>query len=629
MKTSIKLALGTVLWAAMFLQPAGALAQGTAFTYQGRLDAGGAPANGIYDLRFAIYDAASAGVMQGGPVTNAATGVSNGLFTVTLDFGAGVFTGPARWLDIGVRTNAGSAFATLSPRQKLTPMPYAIQSANATAAGSLTGTLPATQLTGTLPLAQLPPAVVTNNATSVALRGAFSGNGAGLTNLNASALASGAVPAAALGNAWKTTGNAGANPTNGAFLGTTDNLPLELKVKSLRVLRLEHATNSAVGYSPNLVGGHPENVVSNGLAGAVIGGGGFAGAPNIAGGHFATVPGGAGNVASGYASTAMGNFTTASGHFSTAMGSFATASGNTAFAMGDYASAGGDYAFAVGTGTRASGLGSLALGYFAVARGRYATAMGSYSEANETGTFVWADSTDAPFGSTKSNQFLLRASNGVGIGLTNPAAQLEVSSNGGDGFPQARINQTTLADYARLRFTVGGDYNKRWDLACRSNAFVIYSGQTGSEALRLENNNAYVNGALVLTSDRNAKENFQPVDPRAVLEKVAALPLQEWNYRADAAQTKHLGPMAQDFHAAFGLNGDDDKHIATVDADGVALAAIQGLNQKMEAKTRELGARSEELEARSRKLEAENAELKARLEKLERWLESRVAGGAR
>jgi hypothetical protein len=348
MKPCLTMTLGAVLWTAMFLHPSTPLAQGTAFNYQGRLDADGAPANGSFDLRFAIYDAASGGNLLAGPQTNAAVGVSNGQFTVVLDFGAGVFTGPARWLDIGVRTNAGGAFTTLSPRQKLTPTPYAIQSAHAAAAGSLTGTLPATQLTGTLPLAQLPPAVVTNNATNVVLRGAFTGNGAGLTNLNAAALASGTVPAAALGSAWKITGNAGANPANGAFLGTTDNLPLEVKVNGLRALRLEHATNSAVGYSPNLVGGHPENVVSNGLAGAVIGGGGFAGAPNIAGGHLATVPGGAGNVASGFASTAMGNFTTASGHFSTAMGSFATASGNTAFAMGEYASAGGDYAFAGG-----------------------------------------------------------------------------------------------------------------------------------------------------------------------------------------------------------------------------------------------------------------------------------------
>jgi hypothetical protein len=92
------------------------------------------------------------------------------------------------------------------------------------------------------------------------------------------------------------------------------------------------------------------------------------------------------------------------------------------------------------------------------------------------------------------------------------------------------------------------------------------------------------------------------VNSREVLEKVVSLPVTRWTYKA-APGEKHLGPMAQDFYDAFNV-GPDDKHIATVDADGVALAAIQGLNQK---------------------LESENAELKSRLEKLERLVESLVA----
>jgi len=121
-------------------------------------------------------------------------------------------------------------------------------------------------------------------------------------------------------------------------------------------------------------------------------------------------------------------------------------------------------------------------------------------------------------------------------------------------------------------------------------------------------------------SDRALKENFAPVNAREVLEKVVALPLNTWNYRSQAPVVRHIGPTAQDFKAAFGL-GESDTSIATVDADGVALAAIQGLNQKVET-------RSRELEARSRKLEAENAALKARLERLEWLLETRLAGGA-
>jgi hypothetical protein len=86
--------------------------QGTAFTYQGRLNDGNAGANGSYDLQFNIFDAVTNGATQGSSITNAATIVSNGLFTVTLDFGAGIFDGSDRWLEIGVRTNGGGGWCT-------------------------------------------------------------------------------------------------------------------------------------------------------------------------------------------------------------------------------------------------------------------------------------------------------------------------------------------------------------------------------------------------------------------------------------------------------------------------------------------------------------------------------------
>ena len=111
------------------------------------------------------------------------------------------------------------------------------------------------------------------------------------------------------------------------------------------------------------------------------------------------------------------------------------------------------------------------------------------------------------------------------------------------------------------------------------------------------------------SSDRNLKENFRQVDPVQVLEKVAALPLSRWNFKGDTA-TEHLGPMAQDFHTAFGLNGADDTHIATVDEGGVALAAIQGLDRKTAESVRQV-------QLRIQSLEAENAELKQRLAALE------------
>ena len=121
--------------------------------------------------------------------------------------------------------------------------------------------------------------------------------------------------------------------------------------------------------------------------------------------------------------------------------------------------------------------------------------------------------------------------------------------------------------------------------------------------------NVCVRGTVTCTSDRNAKENFAPVNAREVLAKVAALPITRWNYKQDAANP-HLGPVAQDFHAAFGL-GLDDKHIATVDADGVALAAIQGLNEKVEE---QLQARDAEI----RELRQSLAELKGFIQSLAR-----------
>ena len=109
-------------------------AQGTAFTYNGRLNVGGSPANGNYDLRFALCDAVTNGTTIAS-LTNLATGVSNGLFTVTLDYG-NVFNGSNYWLEIAVRTNGGGAFAVLNPRQPILPVPYAIYAADAGSAAT-------------------------------------------------------------------------------------------------------------------------------------------------------------------------------------------------------------------------------------------------------------------------------------------------------------------------------------------------------------------------------------------------------------------------------------------------------------------------------------------------------------
>jgi hypothetical protein len=110
---------------------AGAQPVGTAFTYQGRLTDAGNPAGGAYDLELALFDAASGGAQVGATLTRDDVVVSNGLFTIPLDFGA-VFTGTKRWLEIRVRPGASSgAYTTLSGRQELTPSPNAVFSSAA------------------------------------------------------------------------------------------------------------------------------------------------------------------------------------------------------------------------------------------------------------------------------------------------------------------------------------------------------------------------------------------------------------------------------------------------------------------------------------------------------------------
>jgi Flp pilus assembly pilin Flp len=107
-----------------------------------------------------------------------------------------------------------------------------------------------------------------------------------------------------------------------------------------------------------------------------------------------------------------------------------------------------------------------------------------------------------------------------------------------------------------------------------------------------------------LSSDRNKKANFAAVNAREVLGRVVALPIETWNYLSQGPAVRHIGPMAQDFHAAFGV-GEDDTHINMVDANGVALAAIQGLYQlvqEQEIQLTVLEARLAALEAREREL---------------------------
>jgi hypothetical protein len=713
------------------LQLSTARAQGTAFTYQGRLQNGTNPANGSYDLAFSLYATNVTGTAIAGPVTNSAVNVTNGLFTTAVDFG-NVFTGASNWLQLAVSTNAANAFTNLVPRQQLTPVPYAIVAEN------LGGTVGSGGLSGTYGN----PLILSNAANQ--LTGTFTGNGGGLSNVNAATL--NGLASSAL---WQLGGN---QVAAGQFLGSTNPQPVEIWVNNLRVARFAYASNSASGYSPNYIAGFSGNFASNGVVGATIVGGGRTGgsytpSTNQVLADFGTVVGGYGNVASGpYAvamgfrssasgeastgmgagqaagnfsaalgsssaggsySTALGNssalaegdtaaglstasggystalglstamganstgmgFSTAGGSYSTASGqstanglnatamgqSFATnlnatasgqsvASGEGATAMGEGSMASGSFSTALGQSTAsnlwatalggstaygalstasgvstaggaqatamgastADGLRSVALGYSS-AYGDYSFAAGNNGSANHNGAFVWADSQPASFFSTGVNQFCIRAKGGIILDDTTPAINFGYRTRQmldlygtayGIGVQNFTAYFRSSSDFC---WYAGGVHSDTQD----------DPGSGGSRLMLLNSSGLTVNGTFVSSSDRNAKENFQPVSAREILEKVAALPVSRWNYKQDKSG-QHLGPMAQDFYAAFNV-GPDDKHIATVDEEGVALAAIQGLNEKVET-------RSEKSEARIEKLEAENAELKQQLAELKALL---------
>ena len=115
-------------------------------------------------------------------------------------------------------------------------------------------------------------------------------------------------------------------------------------------------------------------------------------------------------------------------------------------------------------------------------------------------------------------------------------------------------------------------------------------------------------------SDRNSKQGFEAVSKRKILAKVVDLRITEWKYKGEHEEVRHIGPVAQDFHAAFGL-GASDKHIGTLDADGVALAAIQGLYEMVKEKDAEIAALRAQMGDRIAALEKKLTELTAQAER--------------
>ena len=185
MKTKLK--LHSFLLLVLLGVPAWVCAQGTAFTYTGRLINNGVPANGPYDLRFTLYDASAGGNVVAGPLPFSPVDVANGLFTVRIDFGAGIFTGPPRWLNLEVQPAGGGGFTPLSPRQEVTSSPYAVRAVSAgtaadVSAGSVVKSL--NTLKDAVTLAAGPNVTITPSGNTLTLAAAGAG-GSGIWSVNA------------------------------------------------------------------------------------------------------------------------------------------------------------------------------------------------------------------------------------------------------------------------------------------------------------------------------------------------------------------------------------------------------------------------------------------------------------
>jgi hypothetical protein len=223
----------------------------------------------------------------------------------------------------------------------------------------------------------------------------------------------------------------------------------------------------------------------------------------------------------------------------------------------------------------------------------------------------------------------------VGAGTNTVSRRIKFWAESGATFNGSGTNAlVTISNVVDepISFTLAGPFsswrvgqNKPPDAPSAFDSFFIYQQSSAATRLLITSdgrvgintnnpvfplhlgNGAYctAGGQWTSVSDRNAKQDFTAIQPKEVLAKVATLPITQWRYKVETNGVKHVGPMAQDFYSAFGL-GESDRAIGTVDADGVALAAIQGLNELLKDKEREaevFKARVQDLEQRLKFIE--------------------------
>lgn len=290
--------------------------------------------------------------------------------------------------------------------------------------------------------------------------------------------------------------------------------------------------------------------------------------------------------ASGSGSTALGRGTTASGDNSTAMGGQTIAEGQYSTAMGLTSIASGNFSVAIGTSVTATGSSSTAFGGSTTASGHFSTAMGTFTRADGQSSTAMGVQTIASGHSSTSMGSETRASGpfsvamgfastAAGIGSVAMGTSAVAQGNGSFAFADRSSTQTytALENQFVVRAHGGIGFNSGTNIGCDLPAGV---------------------GTWACTSSRLAKEGFEEVDGEAVLAKLAGMPIPRWSYLGTPAT--HVGPMAEDFHAAFGL-GQGPTTISTVDADGIALLGVQTLERRTAELRAELASLRAELAA--------------------------------